>query len=66
MRKILSLAETSSVDPDKAERAISALPQYRYLREKIYPKLRSVRFDFHLHRVGMQKDTIHTSELDTV
>ena len=66
VRKILSLAETSSVDPDKAERAISALPQYRYLREKIYPKLRSVRFDFHLHRVGMQKDTIHTSELDTV
>ena len=37
-----------------------------YLRERIYPKLRSVSFDFHLHRVGMQKDTVHTTELDTV
>jgi tetratricopeptide (TPR) repeat protein len=34
--------------------------------EKIYPKLRSVSFDFHLHRVGMLKDTVHTTELDTV
>jgi hypothetical protein len=63
--RVLSLAELSSSDPDKAEKSLSCLPQYRYLREKLYPKLRSVRFDFHLHRVGMQKDTVHTSELDT-
>ena len=63
--RMLSLAELSSSDPDKAEKSLSCLPQYRYLREKLYPKLRSVRFDFHLHRVGMQKDTVHTSELDT-
>ena len=64
--RILILAEGSASEPDKAEKALSALPQYRYLRERIYPKLRSVRFDFHLHRVGMQKDTVHTSELDTL
>jgi len=64
--RVLSLAELSSSDPDKAEKSLSCLPQYRYLREKLYPKLRSVRFDFHLHRVGMQKDTVHTTELDTV
>lgn len=63
--KILSIIKENK-DPDVAERKISHLPVYKYLREKIYPKLRSVSFDFHLHRVGMQKDTIHTTELDTV
>lgn len=53
-------------DPDRVERKMAAMPEYRYLREKIYPKLRSVRFDFHLHRTGMIKDTVHTTELDTV
>ena len=53
-------------DPDEAERKISKMAEYRYLREKIYPKLRSVGFEFHMHRVGMQKDTVHTTELDTL
>lgn len=53
-------------DPDQTEMRLSTLPEYRYLREKLYPKLRSISFDFHLHRVGMQKDTVHTTELDTV
>lgn len=53
-------------DPDITEKNISVMPEYRYLREKVYPKLRSVSFDFHLHRVGMQKDTVHTTEPDTV
>lgn len=52
--------------PDNVERRLSSLSEYRYMREKIYPKLRSVSFDFHLHRVGMIKDTVHTTELDTV
>lgn len=52
--------------PDAVERSLSRMPQYRYMREKIYPKLRSVRFDFFLHRAGMVKDTVHTTELDTV
>lgn len=52
--------------PDVRERRLSKMVEYRYLREKLYPQLRSVRFDFHLHRAGMIKDTIHTTELDTV
>lgn len=52
-------------DPDRVETRIASMPEYRYLREKVYPKLRSVRFDFHMHRTGMLKDTVHTTELDT-
>lgn len=52
--------------PDEVEGRISSLPEYRYLREKIYPQLRSVSFDFYLHRDGVLKDTVHTTELDTV
>ena len=63
-KRILKLSEDLS-RPDDVDRKLSQLPEYRYLREKIYPRLRSVSFDFHLHRVGMQKDTIHTTELDT-
>lgn len=53
-------------DPDERERKLGKEPYYRYLREKIYPSLRTVRFDFHLHRKGMVKDTIHTTEPDTL
>lgn len=52
--------------PDDVERRMSAMPEYRYMREKIYPKLRSVKFDFFLHRAGMVKDTVHTTEVDTL
>ena len=38
---------------------------YRHIRESLYPRLRTVRFDFHLHRKGLQKDTIHTTVVDT-
>ena len=64
-KKIMALTEDMR-RPDDVERKISEMPEYRYLREKVYPKLRSVSFDFHLHRAGMQKDTVHTTELDTV
>lgn len=53
-------------DPDKAERQLSMLPEYRYFRERIYPMLRTVRLDFHMHRKGVVKDTVHTSEVDTL
>ena len=65
VKRILAVADGMK-DPDVAERKLSRMAEYRYLRERIYPKLRSVSFDFHLHRVGMQKDTVHTTELDTV
>ena len=51
---------------DKAEAKLSGLPEYRYLREKIYPQLRTVSFEFHLHREGMVKDTVHTTVVDSV
>ena len=63
-KKIAALIDGMK-DPDRVESSIASMPEYRYLREKVYPKLRSVRFDFHMHRTGMLKDTVHTTELDT-
>lgn len=63
--RILSLTEDLS-RPDVVERKLAGLPEYRYMREKIYPRLRSVSFDFYLHRAGMVKDTMHTTEPDTL
>ena len=53
-------------DIDQRERSLQSLGCYRHMREKLYPHLRTVRFDFHLHRKGMVKDTVHTTVLDTV
>jgi tetratricopeptide (TPR) repeat protein len=64
-RRLLDLTEDLS-RPDDVERKIASMSQYRYLREKVYPKLRSVKFDFYLHRAGMVKDTVHTTEIDTL
>lgn len=52
-------------DPEAREMRLRKMECYRHLREHIYPSLRTVRFDFHLHRRGMVKDTVHTTELDT-
>ena len=57
---------SSQLDIDARERAMQKFPHYRYMREKLYPRLRTVRFDFHLHRKGMVKDTVHTTVLDSV
>ncbi len=64
-KRLLAVIETGN-DPDAVEKKLSSMPEYRYLREKLYPQLRSVRFDFYMHRPGVRKDTIHTTELDTV
>ena len=53
-------------DPDAREASFRNLQSYPYLRRNIYPRLRMVRFDFHLHRKGQVKDTIHTTIPDTV
>lgn len=53
-------------DQDAREARLHALPSYRHLREEVYPFLRTVRFDFHLHRKGMVKDTVHTTVIDSV
>ena len=52
-------------DLDERERLLQGEPFYLHMREDLYPRLRTVRFDFHLHRRGMLKDTVHTTELDT-
>ena len=52
-------------DIDQRERSLQSLGCYRHMRERLYPRLRTVRFDFHLHRKGMVKDTIHTTVLDS-
>ncbi len=58
----------SDTDPDRKELDIrSKYPaDYKYIREKLYPYLRAVDFTFHVHRKGMIKDTIHTTEPDTL
>ena len=52
-------------DPDRRELKLRKMPGYKYMREKLYPQLRHVDFDFHMHRKGMVKDTVHTTEVDT-
>ena len=56
---------SSISDVDSRERRLQQEPFYHYLRESLYPRLRTVRFAFHLHRKGMIKDTIHTTVLDS-
>ena len=62
-KSYISYAEI--MDIDQRERSLQSLGCYRHMREKLYPRLRTVRFDFHLHRKGMVKDTVHTTVLDT-
>ena len=53
-------------DLDAREQAVRRHPQARYIMEELYPKLRLVKLSFKLHRKGMLKDTVHTTELDSV
>lgn len=55
----------SVAEPDLREQRLQHLPSYRHIRESLYPRLRTVRFDFYLHRKGLQKDTVHTTVVDT-
>ncbi|NMB37498.1 MAG: hypothetical protein GX993_05605 [Bacteroidales bacterium] len=52
-------------DPDKRERLLSMEDLYQHLICELYPKLRTVRFEFHLHRKDMVRDTIHTTIIDS-
>lgn len=53
-------------DPDRREAAMRCEPWYPRMRNDIYPRLRTVQFRFHMHRRGMVKDTVHTTEPDTL
>ncbi len=52
-------------DLDKRESKLRSEPYYEYVKDTLYPKLRVVKFNFHLHRKGMVKDTVHTTVLDS-
>ena len=52
-------------DPDKREKTLQGRSYYGYLKESLYPSLRTVKFNFYLHRKGMVKDTVHTTVIDS-
>lgn len=55
-------------DPDRREAVLRRrFPrEYAHLKEQVYPLLRAVSFRYDLRRKGMVKDTIHTTEPDTL
>ncbi len=63
-RSYMKYLEIENVD--EREKAMQKEPYYNYMRENLYPRLRTVRFDFHLHRKGMIRESVETTELDTV
>ena len=52
-------------NPDVREARMKNQAYYRYMKETLYPKLRTVKFNCYLHRKGMIKDTVHTTVLDS-
>lgn len=54
-------------DLDKREAMIkNEYPKdYEYIKKEVYPKLRTVDFKYNLRRIGMIKDTVHSTEIDT-
>lgn len=51
-------------DLDSREARMRLESTYAHFKNGVYPRLRSVEFNFHMHRKGMVKDTVHTTELD--
>lgn len=54
-------------NPDRREAELRRrYPEdFVWIKANLYPYLRAVNFRYNLRRVGMVKDTIHTTELDT-
>ena len=52
-------------NPDTREAKMKGEGYYKYMRETLYPSLRTVKFNFYLHRKGMVKDTVHTTVVDS-
>jgi hypothetical protein len=65
-RTAILMAVGSEKNTDAKEWALRKFDDYPYIRQKLYPRLRAVKFDFHLHRKEMVKDTIHTTVVDTI
>lgn len=56
----------SEKEPDRREVMLRKRTFYNYMKETLYPRLRTVKFNFYLHRKGMVKDTIHTTVVDSL
>lgn len=54
-----------TLTPDAREAKMKGYKWYSYAKKDIYPKLRTVKFNFYLHRKGMVKDTVHTTIVDS-
>ena len=50
---------------DKRELQMRKADYFTYMKDAIYPRLRTVKFNFYLHRKGMVKDTVHTTVIDS-
>ena len=53
-------------DPDRRDWLMHRESFYPVMHDSLYPLLRTVVFDFHLHRKGMVKDTVQTTVIDDV
>ncbi len=53
-------------DLDVREGVLKKKAYYKDMKARLYPHCRLVTFDFHMHRKGMIKDTVHTTVLDSV
>ncbi len=51
-------------DPDSREQRLQGQAYYLHLREALYPRLRTVKFAFHLHRTNLDADTVTTTIRD--
>lgn len=67
-REAILALMSAEKNPDRREALIrKRFPQdYAYIRSVIYPLLRAVDIRCDLRRKGMVKDTMHTTQLDTV
>ena len=65
--EILALIERER-DPDRRERLIRGCygVDYARIRKELYPQLRAVELRYYLQRVGMTRDTVRTTEVDTL
>lgn len=63
-QKVRYFSHSEVRDKDQREARMRGENYYRFLVDSLYPGLRVVDFAFHLHRKGMVKDTVHTTELD--
>lgn len=59
------LATENSRNLDRREYVMQRAPYYKYVKDRFYPQLRVVNFNFNMHRKGMVEEFIQTEEVDT-